>query len=387
MNAPFAQPSRLAPRSCAGVTTTANSVVGHGTARGGDVPDAEYLLILHSRLAGCVGDLVADWQTRRGLLSRIERNRNSRAILYVTGDRPNQETIIHSEVIDHFSEQLDAIGVVEKITLILHTRGGDGMAAWGLLNLLRMFCDKLEVIIPFKAHSAGTMLAIGADAIFMTKQATLSPIDPSLNHPLAPQVQGAPIGTRTPVSVEAIKGYLDLARDTLGPDNHASMAQVMLDLARQVHPLVLGDVYRRRQQTQVLAEKLLVPQVSSAENRRKIISFLSTDSGSHDYTINRREALALGLKVKKCSTRLYQIVNALYASFRDEMKLRQPFNVSIFPRNAITPFVNLRATVESTAAQPVQFLTEGNVTRQTAPPPAVGEINNIELTGEGWRTI
>ncbi|HKX23288.1 MAG TPA: hypothetical protein VJM81_08450 [Rhizorhapis sp.] len=330
---------------------------------------------------------MSDWQTRRALLTHIEKARKSRAILYVTGDRPNQETIIHSEVIDHFSEHLDAIGVVKKITLVLHTRGGDGMAAWGLLNLLRMFCDQLEVIVPFKAHSAGTMLAIGSDTIYMTKQATLSPIDPSINHPLAPQVQGAPVGTRTPISVEAIKGYLDLARDTLGTDNQAAMAQVMLDLARQVHPLVLGDVYRRRQQTQVLAEKLLAPQVTSSANRKKIISFLSTDSGSHDYTINRREAAALGLKVKKCSTQLYKIVNALYSSFRDEMQLRKPFNVSLFPRNAITPFANLRATVESTAAHPLQFITEGNVTRQPVPPPGVGEINNVELTGEGWRTV
>jgi hypothetical protein len=36
----------------------------------------------------------------------------------------------------------------------------------------------------------------------------LSPIDPSINHTLAPQVVGAPIGTRASVSVEAIKGYL-----------------------------------------------------------------------------------------------------------------------------------------------------------------------------------
>jgi ClpP class serine protease len=162
----------------------------------------------------------------------------------------------------------------------------------------------LEVIVPLKAHSAGTMMAIGADRIIMTKQATLSPIDPSINHPLGPQVMGAPLGTRTQVSVEAIKGYLDLAESTIGKERPSEMSQVLLDLARQVHPLVLGETNRRRQQTQSLAERLL-SHVRSADNRKKIISFLSSDSGSHDYTLSRREAKTLGLPVEQCTARMY----------------------------------------------------------------------------------
>lgn len=325
------------------------------------------------------------WQERRLLLEKIEKQRKSRALLYVTGDRPNQETIIHSEVFDHFVEHLDAIGTTERISLVLYTRGGDGMAAWSLFNLIRMFCENFEIIVPVKAHSAGTMMAIGADNIIMTKQATLSPIDPSINHPLAPQVAGAPVGTRTSVSVEAITGYLTLAKDSVGPEGAESLGEIMLDLARQVHPLVLGETYRRRQQTQSLAEKLLAPQVKSAENRKKIISFLSSDSGSHDYTLNRREAASLGLPVAKCSAKLYPVVNHLYRNFRDEMKLRVPFNVSQFPPNSITPFANLRATLESTASNPSQFVTEGNFIRQPAAAPNQGEQTGVEITGEGWR--
>jgi ClpP class serine protease len=270
------------------------------------------------------------WSERRALLEKVEKQRNSRAVLYVTGDRPAQETIIHSEVFDTFVDHLDAIGVTKRISLILYTRGGDGMAAWSLFNLLRMFCDELEVIVPLKAHSAGTMMAIGADRIIMTKQATLSPIDPSINHPLGPQVMGAPLGTRTQVSVEAIKGYLDLAESTIGKERPSEMSQVLLDLARQVHPLVLGETNRRRQQTQSLAERLL-SHVRSADNRKKIISFLSSDSGSHDYTLSRREAKTLGLPVEQCTARMYSALSALYKDFRDEMQLRVPFKVQSIP--------------------------------------------------------
>src|SRR5580704_6729297 len=104
-------------------------------------------------------------QERKTLLTAIEEMQSSRVILYVTGDRLGQETIISSDVLDHFVEHLDAIGVCKRISLILYTRGGDGMTAWSLFNLVRMFCDELEVVVPMKAHSAGTMMAIGADNI------------------------------------------------------------------------------------------------------------------------------------------------------------------------------------------------------------------------------
>jgi hypothetical protein len=69
------------------------------------------------------------YTSRIPLLQAIERRRNSRAILYVTGDRPGLETQIHPEVYDFFVNLLDDIDVVECITLILYTRGGVTLAA------------------------------------------------------------------------------------------------------------------------------------------------------------------------------------------------------------------------------------------------------------------
>src|SRR4051794_24368163 len=118
------------------------------------------------------------------LLTSIERERGSRAIMYVTGDRPGWETQISPEVVDHFIDHLDPIVGSEKISLILYTRGGNTLAAWSIINLIRQFCNELEIIIPFKAWSAGTLMSLGANRLLMTKQATLGPIDPSINGPL-----------------------------------------------------------------------------------------------------------------------------------------------------------------------------------------------------------
>lgn len=133
----------------------------------------------------------------------LEKSRNSKLLVYITGDRQGMETQIAADTLDYFSEHLDKIGKTNKISLLLYTRGGDTMVAYSLVNLIRQFCKEFEIIIPSKARSSGTIISLGADNIIMTKQATLGPIDPSLNSPLNPQNPLFPANpqARIPVSV------------------------------------------------------------------------------------------------------------------------------------------------------------------------------------------
>ncbi|MDD2238209.1 MAG: ATP-dependent Clp protease proteolytic subunit [Kiritimatiellae bacterium] len=128
---------------------------------------------------------------RKQLIQELEASRESRVLCYVTGDRRGLETQISSETYDLFVNHLDTIGPVKRISLYLYTRGGDTLAAWSIINLIRQFADELEVIVPSKCHSAGTLMCLGANSIIMTKQATLGPIDPSVNNPLNPQIPRA----------------------------------------------------------------------------------------------------------------------------------------------------------------------------------------------------
>src|SRR5690554_3123771 len=191
---------------------------------------------------------------RKDLYAWLEKERNSKLLVYFTGDRRGMETQIATDVLEYFSEQLDKIGKVDKISLFLYTRGGDTMAAWSLVNLIRQFCNTFEVIIPSKARSSGTIISLGADNIMMTKQATLGPIDPSLNSPLNPQNPQIPNNpqARIPVSVESIQGFFDLAKNELKVNNEENLKDILLNLAGKVHPLVLGNVYRSRTQIQMV---------------------------------------------------------------------------------------------------------------------------------------
>lgn len=323
------------------------------------------------------------------LYRELEEKLNSKLLVYVTSDRPGFEASIAQDVIDIFINQLDSIGVSEKISLYLYTRGGDTAAAWNIINLLRQYCDNLQVVIPHKAHSAGTLISIGANSIIMTKQATLGPIDPSINTPLNPPIPNAPPQNNFPVSVEAVKGYLAFAKEELSIKDDMALSNIMIKLSEYVHPLVLGQVYRARAQIKMLAEKLLANQVTDNAKIKDIISFLCSDSGSHDYTINRREAKnTLGLNIGKPDDEMYGIIKKIYDDISSELGFGMPFDPVAVSQVNDGAYNVTRALIESIYGGTDAFVTEGNVkkiTVQNIPgQPAQQAIQTIKVF-EGWR--
>ena len=333
------------------------------------------------------------YSDRLELYRQIEQERESAVLTYITSDRLGMETAISSDVIDPFVDLLDVIGPVNRISLILHTSGGQTLAAWRLINLIRMFCDELEVFVPSKALSAGTLMSIGADKIVMTKQAVLGPIDPSVNSPLNPQVSvgGQPI--QVPVSVESVRGYLNLTREELGIADTQHLTRVLLDLSSHIHPVVLGDIFRSTEQIRFLARKLLPRQVKDETNIESIVDFLCADSGSHDYTIDRREASDLGLKIEKPSVEFYDLLKKIHQSYTQELQLLKPYSpTEMFSEdNAGTVSYSIpRGLIEGTMGGCYTFVSEGSMTLiqiQENGSPIQQQLVNDTRKFEGWRKI
>lgn len=322
---------------------------------------------------------------------KLEEILKSKVIVYITGDRQGFEAQINEDVIDLFINQLDKIGIVEKISLYLYTRGGNTAAAWNIVNLVRQYCDMLEVVVPHKAHSAGTLISIGANSIIMTKQATLGPIDPSINTSLNPQVPtGGGLSTRIPVSVEAVKGYFAFAKEELAIKDDIALSNIMIKLSEAVHPLVLGQVYRSRGQIKMLAEKLLVNQVKDPTKIAQIIDFLCSDSGSHDYTITRREAKnVLGLNVITPDVETYRIIKEIYDDISEDMGLRESFDIQEIAKTNLGEYNVKRCIIESIVGGCHYFSTQGKITIQQMQTngltvPNSSQIND-ERIFEGWK--
>lgn len=319
------------------------------------------------------------------IYKEIEKLRNSKVIAYVTGDRVNMETQIGADVVDIFGRHLESIGKVNKITLILYTLGGDTMATWNIVNLIREYCDELEIIVPRKARSSGTIMCLGANKIILTHQSTLGPIDPSLNSPLGIKVNINGQTITLPTSVESVKGYFNLAKKELHIKNSRDLINAFIKLSETLNPLLIGDVYRRQGQIKMIAQKLLMYQCCSKKQRNKIVNFLCSDSGSHDYTISFKEAQQLGLNVELVDDKLNTLINKWYELISDEMLLKTPYNpVLELAQTQSKTYEYIRVILDSITYGRERYVSKGTLQKivyQTGVPNQ--QINDNRIF-EGW---
>jgi len=289
-------------------------------------------------------------------------------------------------------EHLENIGKVPKLDVLLYTVGGHTLAAWGLANLVREYCDQLGVFIPHRVLSAGTLFTLAADEIIMSRLGQLSPIDPSVPSPFGPRIQ-LPNQTAQilPVSVEDVIGFFDLAIKAAGLKEEKSILSVFDRLSSQVHPLTLGAVYRSREQIGTLADRLLsfhMKGEEKKEERERIVTRLTRELGSHDYLIGRSEAKAfLKLNVIDVESELERRMLDLFDEYSNLLELRNPYNAEGFLGTDVTKTGSFnRAIVETTRLTHV-FKTTKEVGRtQMQPPDAFTPKSEIEerTSFESW---
>lgn len=267
-------------------------------------------------------------EQRQALIREVEEVLNSKLICYVTGDRRGLETKIAGDTLPLIYDHLRDIGKVPRIDVFLYTVGGDSLAGWALVSLVREFCERLGVIIPFRALSCGTLIALGADELIMAQGAQLSPVDPSLASPYNPPAPGLPPGKvqLLPVSVEDMIGYLKLAREEAGIKGDEGISKIMAVLSEKVHPMALGAVYRSREQIRFLARKLLAMHEKDPDKIESLVNSLTIELPSHQYLIGRKEIQELGLNIVESSGRLDQLIWDLYKDYEQQLQLNVPYN-------------------------------------------------------------
>lgn len=261
------------------------------------------------------------------LIEKIQKKRNSNLIVYLTGDRKGLETKIATDVFPMFHKHLRQMRNPQKIDLFLYSTGGITIAGYALANLFKEFCKDFNVIIPFKALSCATLIALGANEIVMTKMGQLSPIDPSVGHPLGPVAQTpGRQGQTVPVNVEDVSAFFNLARKEVGLSEEDSMRKVFEILATQVNPLVLGAVQRSREQIAFLAKKLMKEHIKDENDIDKTVDILTRERFSHNYIISRKEAKeVLGLNINEPDEELTTLIVDLFNAYNDILMLDKPY--------------------------------------------------------------
>ncbi len=280
---------------------------------------------------------MADANTKRKdrlkLIEGIEKLRDSHVIVYFVGDRGGLQTQIGEDAVrplyNHLLEIDKSKIKKNKIDLILYSRGGRVEVPWRIVSSIRGFCKEFNVIVPYKAHSAATMIAIGADNIYMTKKAELGPIDPSLT-----MSQGNNDGTvvQQEISVEDVLSYISFLTDKAKITDQSALASTVSLLAQKLDPWIIGGIYRTHAHINMVAKKLLGSRNEKLEESKavSIVESLVEKIYLHGHAIGRNEAKDIGLKIEKESDELEDLVWNLYTEYEDLMQLNDPIDPKTF---------------------------------------------------------
>lgn len=336
------------------------------------------------------------------LIKDLEAKRKSKVITYFTSDRQGPVNArVAMDIIPVISNQLRLIGKTEKIDLFLYSAGGDTMVPWRLVSMMREYCNHFSVLVPYKAHSAATMITLGADEIVMSDLSEISPIDPSTANPFNPSDPANP-QAKIPISVEEVMAYMDLAKNKIGIKSDEQLTQIFnkfVEATPQIHPLALGNINRTHNLIRRLAERLLKSHKNPMSNEeiKSIVDYFTEKLYSHFYFIGRKEAKDdLGLKtVQAADEHTASLMTQLYEKYKDDMGLGQLWNpeLEIGQNNSQNKKDYNIAYIESTEQSSKFQITlefkrqQINIQQQTPQGPIVVPQENIvwRVVGQGWK--
>ena len=267
---------------------------------------------------------------RTELISKIEELRGSKVICYLTSLRPNVPAQMADDAVRVVFEHLLLLPSrpVERLDIFLCSNGGSGTVPWRLTALLREFTNSFSVLLPYRAYSAATLMALGADEIIMHPFGEMGPIDPTVSNDYNPIETST--GRRLGISVEDVKAYVSFIKDTVGIRHEDELVKTIEVLAEKIHPLALGNVERFLSQSRLIARKILRTHMAEMDDHAidEIIENLASKLYFHGHPINRREAKEeLGLKVNleptpELETAMWDLYKLYEAEFKNIERFR-----------------------------------------------------------------
>jgi hypothetical protein len=188
-------------------------------------------------------------------------------------------------------ELLQDLGPQPRLTLLVKSDGGSGMAALRMVHLLRQYTRRLTVLAPLNCASAATMLALGADRIGMGPLSYLTAVDTSLEHDLSPVDH---TNNLVAVSNDEVERVIRLWKESAGRSTGVNPYQ---ELYKYLHPLVIGALDRASSLSLMLCREILGYHMKDKAKADRISRQLNSSYPAHQYPITSREARRLGLSV------------------------------------------------------------------------------------------
>jgi len=180
-------------------------------------------------------------------------------------ENDSKESAITLDRISRMIRIIENVPPTDSINFILHTMGGCSLAVNMLTRAILNHPGKVRAFIPQYAFSAGTMIALAADEIYMTTNASLGPIDL--------QLSGLPLNS----IIESLK---------TGSDNQLGYVSAFM---KSYIERVAGDDDR-------MIKKLLKNKFGDNYNDEILAKFCLTHN--HSYPMDVTELREIGLEIR-----------------------------------------------------------------------------------------
>lgn len=262
-----------------------------------------------------------DLKNRIDRYKQIEALRKRPLIVYATSTRPGVRAVMAGDAVREFIDQIDIIKDPHNVDILIHSTGGDALAAWKLMSVLRERFKSVAVLVPFMAFSAATIFALGADEIVMHPHASLGPIDPQITIRLSD-------GSTRQFSFEDVGAFLRFLRSEVGVTEQAYTSTIVEKLFSAVDPVHVGGAKRASELATDVGERLLQMHMTQAEERsraREIAEGLNKSFFAHGDAVSRSRARVLQLKIAPDNKDLEALIWQAYLGLESYMDFRSPF--------------------------------------------------------------
>lgn len=252
-------------------------------------------------------------------IEKLEQQLNGDVISYYGVLQPGVDRIFRDTIEDLKSEGQNR----EVVYVILTTPGGSAETVQILVNILRHHYKEVNFIIPQYAYSAGTILCMSGDNIFMDYFSQLGPIDPQVK-------------SKDGNFVPAL-GYLDKVEELLSKAKNGTLTDAEFVILKNMDMAELRAYEQAKNLTIDLIKEWLTKYkfknwtthsstqkevtLKDKENRAKEIAAILADSKrwcSHSRPIDINKLTEMKLKIEDLSKYAYNNDIHIFDSLQDD---------------------------------------------------------------------
>ena len=256
------------------------------------------------------------------------------------------DIIVYSGEINNLGyEQISQITeapTFENALVVLFTPGGDPHAGFRIARALHCAYSKFDLLIPRICKSAGSLIAIGADTLFLDDMSELGPLDVQLKK--KDEIVGLTSGLDIVHSVNhvqtqamyAFRSYLvELSAGAgLSTKVAADIASKLTTglfqpIVAQIDPMKLAEIQRALEIAFAYGERL---NEKSNNLRPGSLSELVTSYPSHSFVIDRKEAKKLFFRVEKPTGFMQELSKSVRSAIERNTYDQKPFVQKILQR-------------------------------------------------------